>query len=396
MKNVKCKVELRNQRISSIDGLRGLAALAVVLLHARASWWVGITETFKQNGFGFNIHAWIGYLTAPLSFGGLGVCLFFVISGYCIHKNGALLLLKSSRNSIDFKRFFARRFWRIYPTYVAALLFTAVVDLWALKYADIREPNQDNSLYAFAISLMTLQGYAAPYFGTNGVFWTLAMEIHLYIVYPILFYISKKTGPVTAVVFTLSLAIFYIIANSALHIDSSLPHRGIAGPIFIPFWYNWSIGFLIAEIQVGRVRDFKPRIWMLLFICSLLASLLLDYLKTDQYISNIAWSSFFACTLRLSIYPESKILWRTYPGRFFIFIGMFSYTLYALHGPILHALHIAVDPVFQSKYKIVYPSIIVSGVTVVMCFVAYYLVEYWTVDGRKKDRSHLAAQTQGN
>src|SRR5438034_621967 len=58
-----------------------------------------------------------------LGFGYLGVPLFFVISGFCIHLPQARLLAARgpAGASPAWRRFFAGRFWRLYPPYLAAI-----------------------------------------------------------------------------------------------------------------------------------------------------------------------------------------------------------------------------------------------------------------------------------
>ena len=120
-------------RISAIDALRGLAALSVLVYHARGMLWVGATQTYHHYGLSLNFNAWLGYKTVPFSLGSLGVTLFFVLSEYCIHRRGAQMLANDSCATIDYKAFVIRRFWRIYPTYVVALLLTALVDWWIFR-----------------------------------------------------------------------------------------------------------------------------------------------------------------------------------------------------------------------------------------------------------------------
>ncbi|UJB69822.1 acyltransferase [Acaryochloris sp. 'Moss Beach'] len=114
----------------------------------------------------------------PLSFGGLAVDLFFVLSGYCIHRKNAYLLAKNPKSKLSKRKYLNRRIFRIYPVYIAALCLTAVIHV----YVAAREPSlvsgQNNSLFAFVASLLSLQGIVASSFAHNTVFWTLAIEIH--------------------------------------------------------------------------------------------------------------------------------------------------------------------------------------------------------------------------
>ena len=95
-------------RLERIDQLRGVAALAVVVCHAAVSAYRGAPN------LGGAPWPWLG-------FGYLGVPLFFVISGFCIHLPQARLLASPAAGRPAWRRFFARRFWRLYPPYLAAI-----------------------------------------------------------------------------------------------------------------------------------------------------------------------------------------------------------------------------------------------------------------------------------
>jgi peptidoglycan/LPS O-acetylase OafA/YrhL len=193
-------------RLISIDALRGLAALTILLYHARAILWVGLGYTWQENQFNrINPDILLSYLSAPLKLGGLAVMLFFALSGYCIHRRGAKLLADNPNAKMEWFGFILRRIWRIYPTYIFALILTAVVDYYLLaNYSSVLgESNisqmQNNSFSVFVASLLSLQGIVAPYFGSNGVFWTLGIIFHFYLIYPLVFLISQKYQPIIAV-----------------------------------------------------------------------------------------------------------------------------------------------------------------------------------------------------
>ncbi|MFT5441879.1 MAG: peptidoglycan/LPS O-acetylase OafA/YrhL, partial [Myxococcota bacterium] len=88
------------QRVSSLDGLRGVAAIIVVVGHT------------------------IGAVLAPLGIAGPSVMLFFVLSGYCLSASAT-----RGDRSTDRLQFYVRRIFRIHPAFVFALLVAWQVSL---------------------------------------------------------------------------------------------------------------------------------------------------------------------------------------------------------------------------------------------------------------------------
>ncbi|HEU4433174.1 MAG TPA: acyltransferase, partial [Pyrinomonadaceae bacterium] len=112
----------QSPRLRSIDALRGIAALGVVLYHAveQGPKWL------PNNLFDYPVRA----LQFVSSFGYIGVFLFFVISGFCIHLQWAKARATGVEPDIRFGPFWKRRLRRLYPPYVIALglflLITAI------------------------------------------------------------------------------------------------------------------------------------------------------------------------------------------------------------------------------------------------------------------------------
>ena len=94
-----------NHHIPELDGLRGIAVAAVVLLHARP-------ESIAM------LSGPLPGLYKLLGLGGAGVSLFFVLSGFLI--TGILLDTKGSPGY--FRAFYIRRALRIFPLYPSPLL----------------------------------------------------------------------------------------------------------------------------------------------------------------------------------------------------------------------------------------------------------------------------------
>lgn len=99
-------------RLQSIDALRGIAALGVVLYHA-------VMQT--SNAVPNNLFRWpVKLVQFVSSFGYIGVFLFFVISGFCIHLQWAKSRANGQPQSIKFGSFWRRRIRRLYPPYLMA------------------------------------------------------------------------------------------------------------------------------------------------------------------------------------------------------------------------------------------------------------------------------------
>lgn len=365
-------------RVSAIDALRGLAALLVLFYHARGMFWVGFSRTWQQYRFHPDFNALLGYLSVPLSYGSLGVTLFFVLSGYCIHRRGAGQLALDSRATIDLPAFAVRRFWRIYPTYFTALLITAAVDWWLLARTGTRDPAQDDSLHAFLVSLVTLQGYLAVYFGSNGVFWTLAMEVHLYLAYPILFGISRRFGPRRALLFTLVIGLAYLTASALFHFNQYLPYRFTRGPVFLPFWFTWALGFFIAETEAGRTHDLGKIPWRALMIFGFLGGLVLNTLGRLD-LAEFCWALVFAGLLRWSLHIPGRRFWSRWYGTAFASVGVFSYSLYAIHAPLLEVFHALITNGANYKFATLWPALGGIAFAIAGGWIFFQLVERWSI-----------------
>src|SRR5713226_4546853 len=103
---------LQGRRLRSIDALRGIAAIGVVLYHAVPR---------PANAIPASLLSWPGYVIEfGSSVGYIGVFLFFVISGFCIHLQWAKSKADGRERSIQFGPFWRRRIRRLYPPYLIA------------------------------------------------------------------------------------------------------------------------------------------------------------------------------------------------------------------------------------------------------------------------------------
>ncbi|KST63318.1 hypothetical protein BC008_39230 [Mastigocoleus testarum BC008] len=363
-------------RLTSIDALRGLAALIIVIYHARPIFWIGLAQTWRSYGLSPNINAWLGYATFPLSFGGLAVDLFFVLSGYCIHRRGARNLASNSHSKLNLRQFFLRRFLRIYPVYFFSLCVTAIVDYYIIfNNPELVISGQENSLFSFLTSLLSLQGLVAPTFGSNTVFWTLALEIHFYLFYPLCYYLCRRYGTVIALGFIWISSLGYIIVDVLINLSDKFPHKGSGGPVFLSYWFIWGLGFYLAEVEAGRISLPKKFLPVTLIAAILTVPMsLLDFWPLARFSSGLA----FAGLLYWSISKDGEYFWKGLIGKWLSIIGVFSYSIYAIHRPVLLFFQAKFAP-DGAKSTNLMPTLLATALALVVGWFFFMLVERWTV-----------------
>lgn len=152
--------------IPSLDGIRAIAFLIVFLSHA-------------------------GLEFVP---GGFGVTIFFFLSGYLIT---TLLRREHDRSSkIDFKKFYMRRVLRIWPPFYVVLILAVVTSFLVGGYSEF---NGDH-LFAFVSQFFHFCNYYNIEYGNQfmalgtGVYWSLAVEEHFYLVFPLLYVLLRRFG----------------------------------------------------------------------------------------------------------------------------------------------------------------------------------------------------------
>jgi peptidoglycan/LPS O-acetylase OafA/YrhL len=155
--------------LPALDGVRGLAILMVLVYHF-------VAQTTATN----RVEAAVLW---PLSYGLLGVDLFFVLSGFLITG----ILYDARDDPRYFRNFYMRRVLRIFPLYygVLAVVFVVVPLLPGLRgseIASLREHQAWAWLYGVNVYLAREGGWVLSYIEH---FWSLAVEEHFYFVWPL-------------------------------------------------------------------------------------------------------------------------------------------------------------------------------------------------------------------
>jgi len=326
-------------RLQSIDALRGVAALGVVLYHA-------ISQT--QNSVPHNLFKWpVKVIQFVSSFGYIGVFLFFVISGFCIHLQWAKSKAEGSDRPIHFGSFWRRRIRRLYPPYLIAFA------LFMLMMALTTGINFTRFfIYDVVMHLLMLHNLD-PYtcYSINGVFWTLAIEEQLYLAYFLLLFLRQRWGWGTALTICAVVRLGWFFLSHAVWVAF---HVGVPVPeAAAVHWFTWALGAIAVESAFGIVN--LPRwcknLWLggLAIVLASAISELLPLTQKDTFPHNLGWLlmhplwgfGFFVVVNRFVAAEKNWLKQLRQPGvltrlatrsvAVTATVGVFSYSLYLTH-----------------------------------------------------------------
>ncbi|GAB3201160.1 peptidoglycan/LPS O-acetylase OafA/YrhL [Pontibacter aydingkolensis] len=294
-----------------LDGLRAIAVIVVVLFH-----W---TPEVKQTGLG-----------------GLGVQLFFILSGYLI--TGILLQARAKAEGLGLgkaqiiKSFYARRFLRIFPLYYIVIVLAALLGSvnvqrylgWHLGY-----------LTNFAIFK---EGH---WIGEASHLWSLAVEEQFYLLWPlVILYTPRRYLSITIAGFIL-LAPFFKLTCLLLNVEESR-----LGVLPISSFHYLGAGSLLA-LYGKAIASKENKLWqdrLSLAVKALgvagLAGFVVLHFSTSKFINGLGWmvvKEFAVISLFVSITLGAAHGFKGKAGsllssRPMVYVGQISYGLYLFHN----------------------------------------------------------------
>ena len=289
-----------NPRIPAIQGLRGIAVLAVILFHADG--------TLLPGGY-------------------LGVDLFFLISGYVV--TGSIL----RNNKFSFSRFYARRFHRLAPPAALTVLVT-VAAYYVLAPALVSQNfvlGALSSLIGVSNIFFSLSdGYWSSELQTNPFlhFWSLSVEEQFYLLWPFLIIVVFKlqTGCLLrklSAIALISLAIF--IAT-----ETAYPGSSFFGTHARTF--QFSVGALAFAFSRKTASEHLLTIAFTIGVAGTLASILYIDEHTLYPAARVLLPTSFFFLLIMS--THSKVGKALFGNSGLVFLGGVSYSLYLVHWPV--------------------------------------------------------------
>ncbi|MER8549651.1 acyltransferase [Mesorhizobium sp. M0074] len=316
----------RIQQYTSIQVLRGLAALMVVIYHLPAA---------------------LGMLDLRIPVLNSGVDLFFVISGF-------VMVLSTENRRADHRAFLMQRFTRVVPFYWV-MTFLMVAALWLFAGRAVFLEQITNSLL-FIAYLDTVTGYVQPVLGVG---WTLNLEILFYI----LFAATMRFGTLTqmamvGVVFAIAVAariVFKPAADTVLFFYTT--------PILFEFLAGMALGHLVGRL--ARLPTVLGVSALVFAIVSMLV-MVLGFNLPRTLAQGIPALILVAGCISLESY------FRLFAPRLLARLGDASYSLYLTHPIVLLATAPVVASVSVSPW--------LAGMVIVTACIAVSLASYSFVE----------------
>ena len=317
--------------IHSVDGLRAVAVVAVLLYHLGIDWIPG--------GF-------------------LGVDLFFVISGYVI--TGLILDSIARSGTLDLRAFYLSRIRRLLPALVAMLVFTTLfIGVYAPE--TVRRFIADIPFVLTGSMNWALVSRQQDYFEAIGRppllqhTWSLAVEAQFYFIWPlvllfILKYFGKKNIPYAALGIALAsgIALFaYSVRmdtqESAIsHVYFGTDTHSIGLFLGSALAVSWQPQNLTREIT-KRAQDFIDLIGVVGLLGLLSTFLFIN--ESDPTLYRIAFplSALFGCATLISVVHPASRFAPILSTRPLIWIGERSYGIYLWHWIVFQLTRPSID-----------------------------------------------------
>ncbi|HEX8327826.1 MAG TPA: acyltransferase [Hymenobacter sp.] len=369
---------LSYQELDILHALRGFCAFYVVIYHAKYLLWSGGNEYLRAIPKAtWGLLQYGAFVCDMLSSAGYEmVIFFFVLSGFFIR----YAQLKKHRPTL---RFYLNRAVRIYPPYLASLVLSAAVLIYVayahsrvLTTAPGRELNAGllsawNELRPFSLeSAPRALGFLRlgdQFFGYNNVYWSLLPEALFYLSVPLAFWKVRYYYAISAACY-----FFGIVAPSVQ------TETGFLGSFVFLFNGYFALGVGLYDIVTTRPKwldAFRRANGMLLtFGLGALFLALIGVAALHIRMVSGPLASLLA-VLGASVLLAGRVSRQNALVRLFHEIGIFSFSLYLYHFPLLILCYVGL--VTLTGDLINYPRYYWVGIPLVTagCYALYLITE---------------------
>jgi peptidoglycan/LPS O-acetylase OafA/YrhL len=320
-------------RFRSVDALRGLAALVVVVHHLIGSLPGGIRGQ-------------LGFLESAFGMGGrFAVMLFFVLSGF------VLSLPYFAGKNLAYGPYLLRRFCRLYPPFAFAVLISALLcwllggPLLPIASSWLNDPWSEPPTVGVVMSHLLMTGIGERQsISLDGPIWSLIIEMRVSLIFPLLVLYTRRFG-LAGVAVSLVAAFVCAKCQSALGENTAaLVGESLAGTLLFTgrFIFMFLLGVMLAA-RLDRIREMflkaPPMLHAMFFGGIVSIWMVLAYTKAmAPHLGYVdVFSGVFTLYLIISCVAFPKVS-AMLSGRVCLWLGDISYSLYLIHLPVLMSM----------------------------------------------------------
>ena len=305
-------------RVVGLDGIRGLAALFVVLNHIFERAWPGYPA-------GNHAPFWAAWLI----YGRGGVAIFIILSGFSLGLHPA----RSGWRLKSIATYAHRRAWRILPPYWAALGFSLVMSWYVLARPHSPVPN-GKSVVVYGLLVQDVFPARTP----NLAFWSIAIEVQLYVLLPLLLLLARRVS---------ARAMAGLVAAIVVTIGVLGPHVALMNTALVKFTPDLAVLFAVGLLASGIVtagERTRSRPWAGYALAAAVPAIVLMVVKGSVWSNlnlfwlDLAWAPAIGCFVTAVATSRPRFVVRLLDSRLPRRLGSCSYSLYLTHWPIVAAV----------------------------------------------------------